>query len=607
MLKESGSKLEIRLYEQYSPECLILLGKVDIFASQFVHFMGEQRWFPLDPVTRTQSVPADSLARFLLVLRSSLFIGFSYLSSDATDSTASSQSEMGPIVPAPDLEQLAIRPPLPPRSNMLTDNSTNDGMQKKEEEAREGVMAMVEPLPLSGSPLLIPLSDQPPPPLPVRGGFHPHVRPPASTTTSPSILGKLSKLFIGPTSSSAHSHLGTSTHSTPSSTSLSPFSGLTDPWFHEIYGSAHNHFPQMFALYHAFRTHGYSNVASELPYLSKFVYLYVPGLYSGRNPFSNRAATTSNNNAAAGEGKITKHQSRVNELKSLGFDARMVLVPNDGTVYSNARLISEAVQKTHEETGKHIVLIGYSKGGVDSAAAMSMTPAIVPMIRCFITLFSPLHGSHVATDIEDSVLRPVVYLGIKNLLDADTAAMKDLSMAARSNFIFAYPFNDQVPSLSLAAAVASFAKASSFSTPYKYILSNYGKENDGLVACQDAIYPGSEVILISGMDHTGPRPEHPIFRDHVSFILAVIQTALNTTKSKWALDDETETTAFESIILPPQHVPTPAAYDPGDFVEESNVNETNGAEISISTHQEDEAIHQTEHEDAPSIPNQDRE
>ena len=537
------------MYEQYSADCSILLGKIDIFASQFGYYLGSKRWLPLDPVSRTQAIPADSLARFLLVLRSSLCIEFSYLDAPTSTQIADSSLDLPSNEPPATLDS-SVLPPLPPRPTptQLDQNIVKDTIQA-ESYVDVRVEGTCEPsLPRSTTPLvvaksdavpLIPLNNGPPPPLPYRA-HHPHVRPPQNTSaSSPSILGKLSKLFMGSSSSSsAQSTSSSSTH--------------RDAWFHDIYNSKHNHLPQMAALYNAFRAHGYANVASELPYLPKFVYLYVPGLYSGRNPFGNRA--NANSTGGSAEGKLTKHQSRVNELKAVGLDTRMIIVPNDGTVYSNARLISDAVQQTFAETGKHIVLIGYSKGGVDSAAAMSMVPEIVPMIRCFITLFSPLHGSHIATDIEDSVLRPVVYLGIKNLLDADTAAMRDLSMSARANFIFAYPFNEQVPSLSLASTVASFARTSSFSKPYRYILSNYHKENDGLVACQDAIYPGAEVILVSGMDHTGPRPDHPVYRDHVSFILSVIQTALNTTRSKWSLDDEPEPTLFEDVMLP-AHVP----------------------------------------------------
>lgn len=539
--------------------------------------MSSTRWFPLDPVTRTQPIPADAFARFLLVLRSSICIQFSY--PDGTETEPSAQTGNMEKEPETVGDKTGL-PPLPPRptvviSQMDTSEDAGNSIQREVLVSKDYTETVAVPsssaaiVPKLDSPPPLPPSNQVPPPLPSRG-HHPHVRPPlVAAASAPTILGKLSKLFLGSTpSNSTYSHSSLSTQQ--------------DSWFQEIYHSTHNHLPQMSALYHAFRAHGYANVASELPYLSNFVYLYVPGLYSGRNPFSNRAAGGSNN----GEGKLTKHQTRVNELKALGLDTRMIIVPNDGTVYSNARLISDTVQQTFAETGKHIVLIGYSKGGVDSAAAISMTPAIVPMIRCFITLFSPLHGSHIATDIEDSVLRPVVYLGIKNLLDADTAAMKDLSMSARANFIFAYPFNEAVPSLSLASTVGSFSKNSSFARPYKYLFSNYHKENDGLVACQDAIYPGAEVILISGMDHAGPRPEHPIYRDHVSFILSVIQTALNSTRFKWNADEDSGATVFENLVLP-DHVPFS---DNTVELSEDPVEENLVSESSMAVNDDDQMI-----------------
>lgn len=303
-----------------------------------------------------------------------------------------------------------------------------------------------------------------------------------------------------------------------------------DAWFSTMLQSDKNKAAEFENTYVDYEMQGHKIRLESLPVdLRSYVYLYVPGLYSGNSPFAKGKQSNT------GEPKITRHAKRVEELKSLGFDARLVVVPNDGTVYSNAHLIRVAMEEAFEQTKKPLVLIGYSKGGVDSAAALSISPGyLVAQVRCFITLFSPLKGSHIASDIEDSLLRPVVHMAIKNYMESDSAAMSDLSMEKRSHFLRLHPFVEGVPALSLATSVTpGLARSSPFGPPYNYIKSRYSKESDGLVAAQDAIYPGAHMILLHGMDHVGPRPEYPVFRNHISFIVGVIEVAINQTTKQW--------------------------------------------------------------------------
>jgi hypothetical protein len=498
--KGINSKLEIKLFEQFTPYESVLLGKVDIYTSQIPYYMGFTKTFPLDPVTRSTTVPEFSIARFLLVLRSSLVIEFANVSAPLKSQEAPSLPEnsipisiSSPLPPLPPRSISSSSPHAPtnltlismPETSLNEDSMTESGYQKPLPPLPQGSIKVAEEYEGSGA-LLISANKTPHPVKPTQTWF-----------------GKISEYF-----SSGSSSL------------------VSDTWYHRMLKSEKNEYAKFESLYYAYETRGHAEMLKADPeHLSSFVYLYVPGLYSGRKVGGPTSA----------EGKLTKHQERVNEMKALGLDARLVVVPNDGTVLNNSEIISRTIREVVAETNKYIVLIGYSKGGVDASAALALNPWIVPWIRVFITLFSPLYGSHIAADIEDSMLRPVVFLAIKNLLEADTAAVRDLSFKRRGPFIASHPFDERVPSLSLASAITTASKTSPFLAPYKYILSKYNKENDGLVACQDALYPGSSMILIPAMDHVGPRPEYPIYRNHVSFILSVINTALDSTQEKWAL------------------------------------------------------------------------
>lgn len=537
MKPPANSKLEITFYEAYGWNHSIPLGKIELHTINFRHYFGTTKTFPLDPVIRPQGPPPDnSLARFLLLHRCYASLRFSYLdltmsslppttitttnspymSTSTQNSLSSSLASSGPAPALPPrrststniesneppsykdaIRDMGPAPPLPPAAHR-TNSTTNSATSTTSSTApplppRHSATSSPEPSPLTysqGGPLITTANDTP-----------------APVTPKQSFFGKIANYFSGGSSK------------TP----------VNDSWFQNELQSPNNCASQFENLYVDYEMQGHQARLDSLTYdLKQFVYLYIPGLYSGKNPFSHKEQTT-------GEPKITRHAKRVDDLKALGLDARLVVVPNDGTVYSNAHLIRVAMEEAWEETQKPLVMIGYSKGGVDTAAAFSVSsPALVSHVRCFITLFSPLKGSHVASDIEDSMLRSVVYMGIKNMMEADTAAMRDLSMEHREQFIRLYPFIEGIPALSLATSVSTgLSKTSPFGPPYNYIKTHYGKESDGLVAAQDAIYPGAHKLLLSGMDHVGPRPEYPVFRNHISFILGVIETALDRTKKQW--------------------------------------------------------------------------
>lgn len=505
MRQGTNSKLEIKLFEQFTPHENVLLGKVVVYTSQFWNYLGASKVFPLDPVERPIRVPDFSIARYLLVLSSSLVIEFqdiSYYLPRISPSDDLSETSVNQVNPSP----ISSPPPLPSRTSTSTNSPSNietsslDSAEvgvSNNDNGQAGYQKPLPPLPPKASPptqrgedgtqgpaLLVSANNTPKPVKPTQTWF-----------------GKIADYF-----SSGSSSL------------------VSDTWYHRILSSDKNELPKFESFYYAYETKGHVEMlASNSRQLSNYSFLYVPGLYSGRKVGQSNSA----------EGKLTKHQERVQQMCELGIDAELIVVPNDGTVLNNAEIIASKIYETCKAKRKYIILIGYSKGGVDSAAALSLYPDLVPYVRCFITLMSPLYGSHVASDIEDSMLRPVVYLAIKNLLDADTDAVKDLSFERRANFITNHPFDERVPTLSLAAAVTTVSKTSPFLAPYKYILSKYNKENDGLVACHDAVYPNASLVLIPSMDHVGPRPEYPVYRNHISFILAAIDTALDSTEGKW--------------------------------------------------------------------------
>lgn len=66
----------------------------------------------------------------------------------------------------------------------------------------------------------------------------------------------------------------------------------------------------------------------------------------------------------------------------------------------NAREIKDHVEELYKSTGRKVVLLGHSKGGVDAAAACSMFwPELKDKVVGIILVQSPYGGSPIASDI----------------------------------------------------------------------------------------------------------------------------------------------------------------------------------------------------------------
>ncbi len=222
-----------------------------------------------------------------------------------------------------------------------------------------------------------------------------------------------------------------------------------------------------------------SGMHALAPDAKDFVYLLVPGLFTDHYP----------------------HYMKDNEhrLHSLGLDVRRVQMDSDDSVVRNAQRVRDAIEEA-SQTGKKVVLLGHSKGGVDAAAALSLYPELKPHVRALITMQAPFGGSALATDLlEARRLAPVVVRSVKRLLGGDPAAMADLTYEARKAFLKAHPFPSDIPTVCLASA--RYDRKSLLGPQERYLQKRYGYASDGLVVRDDAIIPGAKAIVLDDMDH----------------------------------------------------------------------------------------------------------
>jgi hypothetical protein len=217
------------------------------------------------------------------------------------------------------------------------------------------------------------------------------------------------------------------------------------------------------------------------------VYLLVPGLFTERYP-----------------GYMDANERRLEEL---GLDTRRVPVDSDASVEANAKAVRDAILAAAKD-GKQVVLIGHSKGGVDTAAALARYPELKPHVRAFVAMQAPYGGSPIAHDASHCpTLRPTVEGFIKSVFRGDPRALGDLGYDARQRFIREHPYPSDIPTVSL--ATSSSRPASLTAAASAYIQGRYGEGSDGLVPQKDAEIPGSSVVRLNDMDHAAPAMQGP--------------------------------------------------------------------------------------------------
>jgi triacylglycerol esterase/lipase EstA (alpha/beta hydrolase family) len=212
-----------------------------------------------------------------------------------------------------------------------------------------------------------------------------------------------------------------------------------------------------------------------------YTYLLVPGLMTERFP-----------------GYFDENQNR---LRELGLNVSRVPLDTDASVETNARVVRDAILEA-AKGGKKVVLLGHSKGGVDTAAALALYPELRPHVRSVVAMQAPYGGSPIAHDIQNCPeLKGVADRLLQSAFQGDAKALSDLSYDRRREFLVRHPYPEDVPTVSL--ATSSSHPAAGTASAATYIRDRYGERSDGLVAAKDAEIPGSAVVRLENMDHAG--------------------------------------------------------------------------------------------------------
>lgn len=241
------------------------------------------------------------------------------------------------------------------------------------------------------------------------------------------------------------------------------------------------------------------------------VYLLVPGLFSNHGPLY-----------------FVNTKTRFSKM---GLTCHIAKIHSEASVEKNAREIKEYIEELYWGSGKRVLLLGHSKGGVDTAAALSMYwPDLKDKVAGLALAQSPYGGSPIASDIlregqlgDYFQLRKLTEILICKVIKGDMQALEDLTYERRKEFLRKHQLPKDLPVVSfhteagLAPAVlATFSHVAHAELPLaagqpaklpvvmplaaamaacaQLLQARYGEKSDGLVTCRDAEVPGSVVV-----------------------------------------------------------------------------------------------------------------
>lgn len=251
---------------------------------------------------------------------------------------------------------------------------------------------------------------------------------------------------------------------------------------------------------------------------NSLVYLLIPGLFSNLSPlyFVN-----------------TKRF-----FSKMGLTSHIAKIHSEASVEKNAWELKQYIEELYWGSGKKVLLLGHSKGGVDAAAALSLYwPELKDKVAGLALVQSPYGGTPIASDIlregqiADKEARKIMEFIICKIIKGDMRALDDLTYDKRKDFVTKHKLpSDQIP-------IVSFHSEASIAPGVLYTLSlvahaelpwipipnfllesedikvpivvpvaaamaitalhlklRYGESSDGLVTRRDAEVPGSVVV-----------------------------------------------------------------------------------------------------------------
>jgi hypothetical protein len=190
------------------------------------------------------------------------------------------------------------------------------------------------------------------------------------------------------------------------------------------------------------------------------------------------------------------------------FDYEMVTVDVNGLSGSNynAGIIRNTIMDMPSlDSGPELVLIGYSKGAVDTLTALANYPEIIDRVAAVVTVAGAVGGSPLANDADQDQLNLLQRLPGVTCKQEAGSALQDLRPAARMAWLATNPLPDTIPVYSVITFPDPSNISSAMRASYRK-LSRVDARNDGQLIYYNQFVPGSTLLAYLNADHWAVAP-----------------------------------------------------------------------------------------------------
>ncbi len=200
-------------------------------------------------------------------------------------------------------------------------------------------------------------------------------------------------------------------------------------------------------------------------------------------------------------------------LQAAGAKVRTIVVGGRSGTSRNARQIAETLAASPIDGERKMILIGYSKGGLDILRFLVDFPDLAARVDAAVGVASPLFGTPLADLAEPAYAALVAKMPYEKCPPGDGEVMASLRPDAASRWLVANPLPAGVRFYSL-AAFTTREHVSRALVPFWKHLGGTDVRNDGQVVATDAVIPGSTLLGFANADHWGVaqtiETEHPV-------------------------------------------------------------------------------------------------
>lgn len=192
-------------------------------------------------------------------------------------------------------------------------------------------------------------------------------------------------------------------------------------------------------------------------------------------------------------------------LQKAGVSIRMANVNSAASVTTNAVAIAREI----EDARRKVLLLGFSKGGIDCLAALLGLPENRrSRVALLVTVQTPFFGSPVADLVGNNLLLARASEIAPRLVAGEGRAIADLATKERQAFLAersaeVAALREEIGVLNLASRVVPGTGRSPFArSPATRWMADLGLANDGLVPESYAILPDAPFIVVPDLGHS---------------------------------------------------------------------------------------------------------